>query len=264
MQPTLDFIKQIARDAGEILQDMAGGELGIQHKSEKDLVTRADHDSEEFIIGSIRKALPDHTINAEESGHLSGTVEHQWFIDPIDGTLNYAHGVPFYCISIAYAYQGEVILGVVYDPVRRECFSAELGKGAHLNDKPIKVANYENLVDCMLSTGFPGNQWGSPEDNLHDFYHFSLAAQTVRRLGSAALDLAYVAAGRLDGFWEKSVHNWDIAAAGLIVKEAGGVATNVFGGSEYLKDPISIVAANPIIQPQLLEILAEVRREYSE
>lgn len=262
MQPTLDFIKQIALDAGKILQDMVNGELGIQHKSEKDLVTLADHASEEFIIGSIREAFPDHTINAEESGHLTGTAEHQWFIDPIDGTLNYAHGVPFYCVSIAYAYQGEVTLGVVYDPVRKESFSAELGKGAHLNGEPIQVSQYENLVDCMLSTGFPGNKWGAMDDNLHDFYHFSIAAQTVRRLGSAALDLAYVAAGRLDGFWEKSVHNWDIAAAGLILQEAGGVASNIFGGEDYLQDPISIVAANPIIQPQLLEILAEVRKKY--
>ena len=262
MQPTLDFIKQIALDAGKILQDMVGGELGIQHKSEKDLVTRADKVSEDFIIGSIQEAFTGHTINAEESGHLSGTAEHQWFIDPIDGTLNYAHGVPFYCVSIAYAYQGEVTLGVVYDPVRQECFSAELGEGAHLNGEPIHVASYNKLVDCMLSTGFPGNRWGAPDDNLHDFYHFSLAAQTVRRLGSAALDLTYVAAGRLDGFWEKSVHNWDIAAAGLIVKEAGGVVTNVFGGSDYLTEPISIAAGNPVIHPQILEVLAQVRREY--
>ncbi len=154
-------------------------------------------------------------------------------------------------------------LGVVYDPVRQESFSAELGEGAHLNGKPIHVSSYEKLVDCMLSTGFPGNKWGAPDDNLHDFYHFSLAAQTVRRLGSAALDLTYVAAGRLDGFWEKSVHNWDIAAAGLIVHEAGGVATNVFGSSDYLKEPISIAAANPIIHPQILEVLAKVRLEYS-
>jgi myo-inositol-1(or 4)-monophosphatase len=263
MQPTLDFIKQIALDAGEILQQMAGGELGIEHKSKKDLVTLADRAAEDFIIGSLRKAFPDHTINAEESGHLAGESDHQWYIDPLDGTLNYAHGVPIYSVSIAYAYQGELTLGVVYDPTRKECFSAERGSGAWLNDQPIQVSNFENLVDCMLVTGFPGNRWGQPGNNFGNFVRFSGQAQTVRRLGSAALDAAYVGAGRLDGFWEEGVHDWDVAAAGLIIREAGGVVTNMYGDPDFLKEPISMVGANPTLHAKMLDILAEERQANS-
>lgn len=263
MQPTLDYIKQIALDAGEILQQMSSGELDIQHKSLKDLVTCADRAAEDFIIGSLRKGFPDHTINAEESGHLAGETDHQWFIDPLDGTLNYAHGVPIYSISIAYAYQGELQLGVVYDPSRKECFSAELGAGAWLNDQPIQVSRFEDLIDCMLVTGFPGNRWGQPDDNFGNFLRFSHQVQTVRRLGSAALDAVYVAAGRLDGFWEDGVHDWDIAAAGLIIREAGGVVTNHYGDPDFLKEPISMVAANPIIHAKMLAVLAEERQTRS-
>ena len=262
--PTLAYLKQIVLDAGEILLAMANGELEIQHKSQKDLVTRADRAAEDFIIGSLRQSFPDHTINAEESGHLAGASEHQWFIDPLDGTLNYAHGVPIYSISIAYAYQGELKLGVVYDPSRKECFSAEQGAGAWLNDQPIRVSNFENLIDCMLVTGFPGNRWGQPGNNFGNFVRFSQAAQTVRRLGSAALDASYVAAGRLDGFWEEGVHDWDVAAAGLIIREAGGVVTNLFGDPDFLKAPISMVAANPILHAKMLDVLAEERQSYSQ
>lgn len=242
MKPTLEFVKAIARQSGDILQSFVGGDLDVRHKSRTDLVTKADHASEQFLIETIRKAFPDHGINAEESGRLEGALDHQWFIDPLDGTLNYAHGVPLYAVSIAYAYQGQVELGVVYDPAHNELFCAERGQGAFLNDQPIHVSGFADLVDCMLVTGFPNDMWGTPDDNTANFIHFSKLAQTVRRLGSAALDVVYVGAGRLDGFWEVEIFNWDIAAGCLIVEEAGGVVTNVYGEADYLKEPISIAA----------------------
>ncbi|MDY6874401.1 MAG: inositol monophosphatase family protein [Chloroflexota bacterium] len=258
MQPTLDFIKQIGRQAGDILENFIGEDLDIRHKSRTDLVTKADHASEDFLIGEIREAFPNHAINAEESGQLAGTLKHQWFIDPLDGTLNYAHGVPIYCVSIAYAYQGELMLGVIYDPTRDEMFSAENGQGAFLNDKPIDVSDYENLIDCMLVTGFPHDEWGTPNDNVINFIHFSKQTQTVRRLGSAALDIAYVAAGRLDGFWEVSINSWDVAAGGLLVREAGGKVTNLDGDPNFLKEPISIVAANPVIHSKMMPVIVKI------
>jgi myo-inositol-1(or 4)-monophosphatase len=255
MQPTLDFIKQIARQAGDILESFTGEDLDIRHKSRTDLVTRADHASEDYLIGVIREAFPDHAINAEESGQLAGTPDHQWFIDPLDGTLNYAHGLPIYCVSIAYACQGEVTLGVVYDPSRDELFSAELGKGAFLNDKPIHVSNIDTLLESMLVTGFPHDLWGTPGDNTNFFFEFSKLTQTVRRLGSAALDIVYVAAGRMEGFWEVSINSWDVAAGGLIVREAGGLVTNIAGDPDFLKEPISIIAANPAIHARMKALL---------
>jgi myo-inositol-1(or 4)-monophosphatase len=257
MQPTLDFIKTITQEAGEILQSFRGEDLAIQHKSPTDLVTKADQASEQFLIGAIRDAFPDHTINAEESGQWEGAPDHQWFIDPLDGTLNYAHGVPMYCVSVAYAHQGELELGVIYDPVHQEIFYARRSRGAFLNDKPIHVSDFTDLLDCMLVTGFPNDMWGTPDDNTGNFIRFSKQAQTVRRLGSAALDIVYVGAGRLDGFWEVEIFNWDIAAGGLIVREAGGVVTNVYGDQDFLKEPISIVAANPAIHAKMLETLAD-------
>lgn len=230
-----------------------GEDLDIQHKGRTDLVTRADHASEEYLIDTILKNFPDHTINAEESGETPGRADHQWYIDPLDGTLNFAHGVPMYSVSIGYAYKGVMELGVVYDPTREEFFCAERGKGATLNHVPIHVSHYQDMIDCMLATGFPTNFWGTPNDNVANFIHFSKTALTVRRMGSAALNMTYVAAGRLDGFWEVSINQWDIAAGGLIVREAGGVVTNIDGDPNFLNKPVSIIAANPTIHAKMLE-----------
>lgn len=259
MQPTLGFIKEIANHAGGILQSFIGEELDVRHKSRTDLVTKADHASEQYLINVIRTAFPDHAINAEEAGELAGQPEHQWFIDPLDGTLNYAHGVPIYCVSIGYAYEGNLELGVIYDPTRDEMFAAKRGQGATLNDKPMQVSSYTDLIDCMLVTGFPNDIWGTPDDNMDNFFRFNRKAQTVRRLGSAALDIVYVAAGRLDGFWEVEIFQWDVAAGGLIVREAGGVVTDVYGNQDFMEKPVSIVCANPAIHPEMLGILAEAR-----
>jgi len=259
MKPTLEFVKEISLQAGEILQSFVGHEMGVQHKGRTDLVTKADRASEEFLIQAIRKAFPNHAINAEESGELEGSHEHQWFIDPLDGTLNFAHGVPFYCVSVGYACQGEMTLGVVYDPTRDECFFAERGQRAEMNGQPLHVSNFQDLIDCMLFTGFPNNKWGSPTDNTDNFLRFSQVSQTVRRLGSAALAIAYVAAGRLDGFWEIQINQWDVAAGGLIAREAGGVVTDVYGDPDFLRKPVTMVGANPAIHSQILDVLAEVR-----
>lgn len=263
MQPTLKFLKDLALKAGEILQSYTDKELDVKHKSRTDLVTNADHASERFLIETIKKAFPEHKINAEESGEWEGTAEHQWFIDPLDGTLNYAHGVPNYCVSIGYAYQGKVTLGAIYDPIRDEMFSAERGKGASLNDATLQVSKQEDLINCMLVTGFPNDIWGSPGDNMDNFFRFSQLAQTIRRMGSAALDIAYVAAGRVEGFWRNEVYQWDIAAGALMVEEAGGTVTNIYGNSDYLQKPVSIVAANPTIHADMLAVLAEVREQRS-
>jgi myo-inositol-1(or 4)-monophosphatase len=264
LKPSVDFIKSIATQAGEILLYYAQGEKDIQHKGRTDLVTVADRASEAYLIGEIRKAFPDHAINAEESGDILGSVDHKWFIDPLDGTLNYAHGIPIYSVSVGYAHKGEMMLGVVYDPVLRECFWAERGGGAYLNEKPIHVSNFVDLIDCLLATGFPNEVWGTPGDNIGNFFHFSQVSQTVRRLGSAALDIAYVAAGRLDGFWSVSIYPWDFAAGALMVQEAGGVVTDVFGVLDVMQKPYSIVCANPIIHQKMLAVLEAVRGDKSQ
>lgn len=263
MEPTLDFIKTLTAEAGQIIQGVVGDEMDVQHKSPTDLVTRADKASEAFLIDAIRKAFPEHAINAEESGAWQGSAEHQWFIDPLDGTLNFAHGVPIYCVSVGYAYRGEMALGVVYNPVLKEFFCAERGAGATLNDAKINVSGYTDLVDCMLATGFPSDDWGTPQDNMANYFRFNQLSQTVRRLGSAALDIVYVAAGRLDGFWSISIHQWDVAAGALIVQEAGGVVTDVFGGSDFMRQPVTIACANPVIHAKMLAVLAEVRESLS-
>lgn len=261
MKPTIEFIKHIAIHAGGILESYAQGDKGVEYKGRTDLVTDADLASEAYLIGEIRKAFPDHAINAEESGDIHGNTDHKWYIDPIDGTLNYAHGVPIYCVSVAYAYRGDLTLGVIYNPVLDECFWAERGKGAFLNEDSIHVSDFEDLIDCLLATGFPHDAWGTVEDNLQNFYHISKISQTVRRMGSAALDMAYIAAGRLDGFWSISIHPWDVAAAALIVQEAGGVVTGIRGEDDFMKLPVTIVCANPIIHQKLLTELTQVRAE---
>ena len=260
MKPTLDFIQTIAAQAGEILLNFAG-DLNIAHKSRKDLVTQADHDSEQFLIDAIHTAFPDHAIVAEESGQLDGSQEHCWYIDPLDGTLNYAHGIPIYCLSIGYAYRGRMELGVIYDPTRKEFFCAERGKGATLNGTPIRVAGFTDLIDGMLATGFPKGTEDPQDDNITNYIRFSREAQSVRRFGSAALTIAYVAAGRLDGFWEVEIFQWDIAAGGLLVRESGGVVTDIYGDHDYMHQPPSILCANPAIHAKMLAVLAEVRQE---
>jgi len=252
MSPTLADLIDLSRQAGEILCTRFGQQLQVDHKGIIDLVSDADHRSEQFLVSYIRQHFPGDTIVAEESGRQTGSTDHAWYIDPLDGTVNYVHGLPIYSISIAYAEGGTVRLGVVYDPSRDECFSAELGKGAWLNGQHIHPSSTSDLDHALLVTGFPYDIRTNPENNLDHYAHFATHSQAVRRLGSAALELCYVACGRFDGYWELWVKAWDVAAGGLIAQEAGSVVTNIQGGPDFISPPQSILAANPHLHPLML------------
>jgi len=255
MKPTLNDLERLARGAGQILRDGYSKEHTVQYKGTIDLVTEIDHASEAFLIGEIQSQFPDSHIIAEESGETVGENEGVWLIDPLDGTVNYAHHIPVFSVCIAYAVKGIVMLGAVYDPLRDEMFLAERGKGAFLNGKPIHVSETTELQKSLLVTGFPYDTWDTKLDNFKYFERLAKKTQGVRRLGSAALDGCYVASGRFDGFWEFALRPWDIAAAGLIAEEAGARVTKIDGSVDYLSSPISILAAAPGVYEKILEQL---------
>lgn len=257
MLPTLPELERLAREAGAILRAGYNTEHQVHYKGIIDPVTEIDHKSEAFLLGEVQRQFPQHHIFTEESGVIQGSDEHTWFIDPLDGTVNYAHHIPLFSVSVAYAYRGELTFGAVYDPMRDEMFSAERGKGAMLNGKPIRVSNVTDLQRSLLVTGFPYDAWNTPQDNFSNFVRLAKLSQGVRRLGSAALDLAYVGAGRFDGFWELSLKPWDVAAGGLICLEAGAQVTNVDGQADFISPPQSVVSATPAIHARLLEALHE-------
>ncbi len=252
--PTLTYLERLARQAGKILRAGYQQDHQIDYKGVIDLVTEIDHQSEDFLLGEIKKDFPDHHILAEESGGTKGDL-HQWYVDPLDGTVNYAHNIPIFCVSIAYASNGTLSLAAVYEPLRDEMFTAARGKGAHLNGRPLRVSGATELQKSLLVTGFPYDAWDSEFDNFDNFVKFSKISQSVRRLGSAALDLAYVAAGRFDGFWEMALQPWDVAAGGLICEEAGARVTNVYGEADFISPPQSILATTPGIHARMLEEL---------
>jgi len=252
MPPTLTDLITLAKQAGEILRSSFGQHLRVDHKGVIDLVSEADRQSEQFLLSHIRHNYPLDRIVAEESGESAGIIDHTWYVDPLDGTVNYVHGLPIYSVSIAYAEEGKLHLGVVYDPMRDECFSAQTGAGAWMNGKAIHPSNAPDLDHAMLVTGFPYDIRTNPDNNLDHYAHFALHSQGVRRLGSAALDLSYVACGRFDGFWELRLNPWDVAAGGLIAIEAGAIVTNMVGEADFLFPPQSILAANPLIHPLML------------
>ncbi len=255
MPPTLTDITTIARQAGDILRRDFGQHLRVDHKGLIDLVSEADRQSEQFLLSHICDHFPADRIVSEESGELAGDASRTWYVDPLDGTVNYVHGLPIYSVSIAYAEAGQLILGVVYDPQRDELFSAEAGKGAWLDGEPIHPAMAGDLDHALLVTGFPYDIRTNPVNNLDHYAHFALHSQGVRRLGSAALDLSYVACGRFDGFWELRLNSWDVAAGGLIAREAGAVVTNLAGSADFISPPQSILAANPTIHALMLKEL---------
>lgn len=255
--PQLSQLVAWARYAGQIARDMQQGPLDTQHKSKADLVTAADKASEAYLLGEISKAFPTHSINAEESGMHAGDSDHRWFIDPLDGTLNYAHGLKIWCVSIAYAFKGELKLGVVCDPSLDECFSAEAGKGAWLNDQPIRPSEIDQMIDAMLITGLRYHLMDTPRSNIPYFVRMLHEAQSVRRLGSAALDLVWTAAGRADGFWEIALNPWDVAAGTLIAREAGARVEPLWGEGDFLSGTPDIIAANQAIFPKLHAILLD-------
>ncbi len=256
-QPTLADLERLARQAGQVLRAGYEQEHQVNYKGTIDLVTEVDHQSEALILEGIRRQFPGHRILAEESGTLDGQEDHLWYIDPLDGTVNYAHGIPLFAVSIAYAQNNTTLLGVVYDPMRDELFSAWRGHGAFVNGRALKASAVTELQKSLLVTGFPYNTWVTPEDNIGNFSRFSKCSQGVRRLGSAALDLCYVAAGRFEGYWELTLSPWDVAAGGLIAEEAGAIVTNLQGGPDYISRPNAILAAAPGIHAAMLEVLGQ-------
>lgn len=262
--PTLYDLQDLASGAGEILragyENTANGRRAqVFMKGEIDLVTETDRQSEAYIIGEIQRRFPGHTIIAEESGAAPGDPNHVWYIDPLDGTVNFAHGLPIFAVSIAYAENGRTKLGIVYDPIHEECYTAERGAGAWLNAAPVHVSNASELEASLLVTGFPYDIRTNKRNNLDLYVAFSLCSRGVRRLGSAALDLCYLAAGRLDGFWEITIQQYDIAAGGLIAEEAGAVVTALDGVSDYLIQPPSILASTPHVHPQMADVIRRMR-----
>jgi myo-inositol-1(or 4)-monophosphatase len=255
MQPTLTDIVTLAQRAGKILKDGYGKQHQIAFKGEIDLVTEIDKQSEDLILGEIASRWPEHTVFSEETGGRAGSDEHIWYVDPLDGTLNYSHGLGIFCVSIAYAQAGKLQLAAVYDPMADELYAAERGLGAQLNSAPMRVSQTAELKASLLVTGFPYDAWTNPANNFAEFERFSRLSQGVRRLGSAALDLCYVGAGRLDGFWEIRLNAWDVAAGALIVQEAGGTVTDVHGGPDFITKPQSVLAANATLHAKMLEVL---------
>jgi myo-inositol-1(or 4)-monophosphatase len=254
----LNFAIQTAREAGRVLAKRFGRALEITNKSELDLVTESDLASERLIIDRIKSHYPRHAILAEESG-ASEPVDREkesdwrWIIDPLDGTTNYAHGYPCFCVSIGLANKGRMEIGVVYDPMRDEMFTAERGQGAALNGRRIHVSATPTLASALLCTGFPYNVRERSEFARH-FANFIMAAQGVRRDGAVALDLVYVAAGRFDGFWEEGLKPWDVAAGALIIEEAGGRVSSFSGELLNIYSP-PIVASNGLVHEEMMRVL---------
>ncbi len=255
MHPTIADLQSFARQAGELLREGYGREHAVHHKGRINLVTEVDRRSEELLLGLIRERFPGHAILTEESGRHQGSEDHLWYLDPLDGTTNFAHGLPGFAVSIGYAAAGEVRLGAIYDPLKDEMFWAERGQGAWLNDSRVHVSAADDLLQSLLTTGFAYEDWVI-ETNLKHVVRFRRLCQGLRMLGSAALDLCYIAAGRLDGYWEVLVYPWDLAAGGLIASEAGALVTTLQGGAGYLTPPCSILAANPALHAKMRVELA--------
>ncbi|HBG47220.1 MAG TPA: inositol monophosphatase [Deltaproteobacteria bacterium] len=245
---------ETAIGAGRLLKEKLGGVNRVEFKGAIDLVTEADRSSERFIMGEVQKAFPGHGILSEESPEVVSKSPYKWIIDPLDGTTNYSHAFPFFCVSIAFEEAGEVTFGAVYDPMLDELFTAEKEKGAALNGAPIRVSGTNTLDRSLLATGFPYDLRSTKDNNLDNFSAFSLKAQAIRRAGSAALDLCYTACGRFDGYWEMKLRPWDVAAGALIVAEAGGVLTDFKGGpfSIYGKE---CLASNGLIHESMTRVL---------
>lgn len=251
----LNFAIQMAHDAGRILADRFGRAIEIKQKGEIDLVTEADLAAEQLIVERIRSYYPRHAILAEESGEaiVEGAGEWKWIIDPLDGTTNYAHAYPCFCVSIGLEYKGAMALGVIYDPMRDETFAAERGEGATLNGRRIRVSEIDDLNSAMLCTGFPYDVRDHGDFARH-FHNFIMHAQAVRRDGSAALDLAAVACGRFDGFWEEGLRPWDVAAGVLLIEEAGGRVSRYDGSTFDIYTP-PIIASNGLVHDAMMSVL---------
>lgn len=251
-----EFAIKAAKEAGKIHLKYFNTELKINHKSgPNDRVTIADLESEKAIVDIIKGQFPEHNILAEEAKYEKTDSEYRWIIDPLDGTNNFSHGMPFFCCSIALEKSNELILGVVFDPIRKELFLAEKGKGSTLNGKKINVSKNKDMNDCLLIAGFHYNRGTPVLRSLVNIKHFFLnGILGIRRLGSAALDLCNIACGRADGFWELYLHEWDFAAGKLIIEEAGGKTSNMAGEGLKMR-PGYVVASNSLIHRVMINIL---------
>lgn len=265
IEKLLEVAKEAAYAAGEIQLSYLGKKKGISHKSnEFDLVTEADKLSEEKIVSIIQANFPEHAILGEESGtHAGNKSEYLWVLDPLDGTTNFAHNFPHFAVSIGLVKHGKIFTGVVYDVSQNELFWAAEGTGAFLNSEPIQVSKIEGLNKSLLATGFPCSKEKTLEENFVYFQKFVYNSQAVRRPGAAALDLCYVAAGRLDGFWELNLCPWDVTAGTCIVREAGGKVTN-FDSEDFNPEIKNIIASNSIIHEQMKKVLFETRKSFKQ
>ena len=246
----------IAREAGALLMQHFDRHIKIEYKGEADLVTVADRKSEALIRERIRAKWPTHDILGEEEGLRDTGSDYRWYVDPLDGTTNFAHGFPVFCVSMALQHQGKTIAGLCFDPTRNELFAAERGNGAFLNDERIHVSRVERLAESLVGTGFPSHK-RHKNPNIHFYHQITLRTHGIRRAGSAALDLCYVACGRLDGFWEFNLNPWDTAAGVLIVEEAGGKVTNFSGGAFELHSRETL-ASNGLIHDALMREFQEI------
>jgi len=250
-------VEAIAREAGALLMSHLARHIGFEYKGEVDLVTEADRASEKLIVERLRTRWPDYGIVGEEGTRTASEAEYRWYVDPLDGTTNFAHGYPVFCVSIALVYREEELLaGVLYDPTRDEMFSAERGQGATLNGKALHVSRTASLSESLLGTGFPSHK-RHQNPNIHFYHQITLRSHGVRRAGSAALDLANVACGRYDGFWEFNLNPWDTAAGVLLVEEAGGRVTR-FDGTPYRLDSREVLASNGLIHEKLMKNFSEI------
>jgi myo-inositol-1(or 4)-monophosphatase len=256
MNPFLEVAIDAAREAGGILLEEFARPVRISYKGEVDIVTQADERSERAVVTKLREHFPKHAIVAEEGGGAESTSPFRWHVDPLDGTTNFAHGYPCFAVSIGLEEEGELLAGVIYQPVSGELFTAVKGEGAYLNQKRIHVSPIETLATSLLVTGFPSVK-RTQNPNIHYYWDFTLRSHGVRRDGSAALDLAGVACGRFEGFWEFGLHSWDSAAGVLLVREAGGVVTR-FDGQPYRLGDRELLATNGHVQLEMQSVAADI------
>jgi myo-inositol-1(or 4)-monophosphatase len=246
----------IAREAGALLMEYFGRRVKVEYKGEADLVTEADRRSEALIRQRIRAYWPGHDVFGEENGLVDTGSEYRWSVDPLDGTTNFAHGFPVFCVSMGLEYKGQRIAAVVYDPTRDELFAAEKGRGAFLNGRSIRVSKTADLKECLVATGFPSRK-RHKNPNIYFYHQMTLRTHGVRRAGSAALDLCCVACGRFDGFWEFNLNPWDTAAGVLLVEEAGGTVTR-FDGTPFNLDSAQTLATNGLVHQALMSEFEEI------
>jgi myo-inositol-1(or 4)-monophosphatase len=256
MAEFLETAASIAREAGALIASYHARGIGFELKGDYDLVTEADRASERLIVEKLRNHFPTHAVVAEEGGGQEGSSEYRWYVDPLDGTTNFAHGFPMFNVTLALEKAGELIAGVIYHPIHEEMFTAEKGGGAYLNGRQIRVSKVGRVEDALVATGFPSRK-RHENVNVHFYYQLAMMSHGVRRAGAAALDLAYVACGRLDAFWEFGLNPWDMAAGVLMVREAGGMASDMHGGPFDIRGP-HMLADNGLLHLPMVGVFGEI------